>query len=132
MKIVLVFTFSFIIFQGLTQETPPAAEKQQIEITEQASFPGGTPALRKYLGTNMRYPQRAVEEDIQGKVYVGFVVDTEGKIGNITIKKGIPGCPECDAEAKRLVETMPDWTPAKTTSGPVKSYYTLPVGFKLN
>lgn len=135
MKTLLILFFSFVIFHGFSQEEviPENAPKQDLIVEIPAEFPGGMAALRKYLAENMRYPLRAVEAEIQGKVWLRFIINTDGEIENVTIQRGITDCPECDAEAKRLVEAMPDWIPGKDEKGEaVRSYYSLPISFKLN
>lgn len=100
-------------------------------LDEPAEFPGGPAALRTYLSENMRYPQRAMETGTEGKVYVRFIVGLEGQISDVVVQRSVPDCPECDAEAIRLVEAMPHWKPGKNQGKPVKSYYNLPITFKL-
>jgi len=98
-------------------------------VEEAPEFPGGTAALRKFLSDNIKYPMR---DDIEGKCYVRFVVRANGKITDVEIMRGIPDCPECDAETVRLIQAMPLWTPGKNNGKPVNSYYNLPVAFHLN
>ena len=86
--------------------------------------------MSSYLQKNMRYPSDARENNIQGKVVVGFVVDEEGRVNNCSILKGIGG--GCDEEALRIVKEMPNWKPGKIEGKPVKVYFTLPIQFKLN
>lgn len=119
---------------------PPPVEaprnRQEPEIymivDEPAEFPGGMTALKKYIEDHLQYPPSAKELAIQGKVYVKFVVSDKGKISSIEVKKGIPDCPDCDKEALRMLKEMPDWIPGKTNGKPVKSYFHLPVTFKIN
>jgi protein TonB len=101
-------------------------------VEEEAQFPGGRSAMMKFMSENLRYPQVAVEQDIQGKSYLQFIVLETGELTDIKVKRGIPGCPECDAEAVRMVKLMPKWIPGKNNGKAVKSYYVLPVTFKLN
>jgi protein TonB len=132
-----------------TQETDPFAKnepappkkEEKIEkkepviydiVDEQAEFPGGRAALMKYLGENIRYPQVAQEMGIQGKCYLSFIVSESGFISNVSVKKGVTDCPECDAEAVRVVKAMPKWTPGKVNGKTVNQKYSLPVTFKLN
>lgn len=96
-----------------------------------ASFPGGIPAMMKYLSKNIQYPERGIQAGAQGRVTLRFVVGKDGKIENVTVAKGVPGCPECDQEAVRVVRGMPKWNPAQNKGKVVKSYFNLPVTFKL-
>lgn len=101
-------------------------------VEEFAEFPGGMSALKKYLTDNLRYPERAREMAISGKVFLQFVVSTGGQISNVKLLRGLPDCKECDTEAIRLVKTMPNWKPGKNNGKTVNSYFNLPVEFKLN
>ncbi|WP_341903113.1 energy transducer TonB [Fluviicola taffensis] len=101
-------------------------------VDEPADFPGGRAALLKYLSENIRYPQVAQEMGIQGKCYLTFVVSENGYISNVKLKKGVTDCPECDAEAIRVVKGMPKWAPGKNNGKAVNSVFSLPVTFKLN
>lgn len=122
-------------FAPPTTPTPKVVEKQEEEIltfvAEEASFPGGTAEMMKYLSKNIKYPEIAIQANIQGRVTLRFVVGKDGSIENVTVVKGVPGCPECDKEAVRVVRNMPKWKPAKNDGKVVKSYFNLPVTFKL-
>lgn len=100
-------------------------------VEEPAEFPGGFEALKVYLKENLRYPESAKENGIEGKVYMYFLVMRTGEISKISVKRGIADCPECDAEGKRLVENMPDWIPGKNNGVVVDQWYNLPIVFKL-
>ncbi|HRP54060.1 MAG TPA: TonB family protein [Fluviicola sp.] len=121
--------------------TPPKPKEEKVEkkeeviydiVDEQAEFPGGRAALMKYLSENIKYPQVAQEMGIQGKCYLSFIVSENGYISNVNVKKGVTDCPECDAEAVRVVKSMPKWTPGKVNGKTVNQKYSLPVTFKLN
>lgn len=101
-------------------------------VDEPAEFPGGTAALRKFLGDNLQYPQTAQELELQGKCYLQFVVSAAGNISNVTVQRGVPDCPECDKEAIRVVKSMPKWKPGKNGGKEVNSTFNLPIVFKLN
>ncbi len=115
--------------------TPPDDKPKQevIEevVEEQAEFPGGRAALLQYLANNIKYPDVALELGISGKCHLKFVVSTSGNISNVKVLRGVEGCPECDAEAVRVVKGMPNWKPGKNNGKAVNSYYTLPVAFKI-
>ena len=94
---------------------------------EEADFPGGREGLVHFLQTAIRIPSVAEELGIKGKVYLEFLILQDGSISAIHVKKGIPDCPECDAESIRVLAYMPNWTPAKCEGKPVISLYTLPI-----
>ncbi len=100
-------------------------------VEEQAEFPGGTAAMMKYMRDNTVYPAMAREAGISGKAFLKFVVNENGDISNVEILKGVPGCPECDREAIRVVKSMPKWKAAKMTGRSVKCYFNLPFSFKI-
>lgn len=100
---------------------------------QQASFPGGNLEFNRYLMSNMKYPQVAMDNNIQGRCYFKFLVHPDGSISSVLLVRGIPGCPECDLEALRLIKKMPNWIPAideeQFTS--LASYYQLSINFRL-
>ena len=98
---------------------------------ESPEFPGGYVNMLKYLAENIKYPQVAIENEISGKCYLKFVVLLDGSISQVSIQRGVPDCPECDKEAKRVVTSMPKWKPAKIGGKAVVSSYTLPIIFTL-
>ncbi|MBL7783609.1 MAG: TonB family protein [Saprospiraceae bacterium] len=113
---------------------PPAVETPDMifnmfDIQEPPEFPGGKDSLNQYLIRNLKYPRLAAENGIQGMVAIKFVIEKDGSISNITLVRDIGG--GCGQEAKRLVESMPKWTPGKKNGQKVRVEYTMPVRFKL-
>ena len=101
------------------------------EIVERMpEFPGGIKACMDYLQKNMRYPEAAKKAGMQGCVTVRFVVDKEGNIKEPKVLRSVDK--EFDAEAIRLVKTMPKWNPGKQRDVPVAVKFTLPVKFQLD
>jgi TonB family protein len=95
-------------------------------------FKGGSMALMKYLGENIKYPRKARNRNQQGRVIVKFVVDTDGGIINTKVNK-TSGYESIDEEALRVVNTMSGmWKPGKQNGQLVKVYYLLPVTFRLD
>lgn len=115
---------------------PPPVEKKEddvyLDVEESAEYPGGRTAMMKFLSENMKYPETAIEAGIEGKCYLRFIVGTDGKITDVKVTRPVPDCSECDAEAKRVVRLMPRWKPGKIGGKGVRSYFDLPVNFKLN
>lgn len=109
----------------------PSKDSIYSMIDEPAQFPGGTSAMMNFLAKNMRYPQNAIENELQGKCFLKFIVDKEGMINDIKVLRSVPGCPECDKEAIRVVKSMPKWIPGKINGKKVKSYFNLPITFML-
>ena len=100
-----------------------------INVEEQPQFPGGAPKLLEYLSQNIRYPKEAMEADKQGRVIVSFVIRKDGSISDAKVVK--PVDPLLDAEALRVVNTMPNWTPGKQSGKAVNVKYSVPITFRL-
>lgn len=98
-------------------------------VSQMPSFPGGNGALMKYLKENVKYPDQCVNEKIEGRVIVGFVVNEDGSISDVEIKKSAN--PMLDKEALRVVSAMPKWVPGEENGKPVKTSYNIPITFKL-
>lgn len=98
-------------------------------IEEMPSFPGGVEALRTFVSSTMKYPVIALENGIQGQVYVKFVVEKTGTVTNIKISRGVD--PSLDNEALRIVKSMPKWNPGKQNGETVEVAYVIPVNFEL-
>ena len=92
-------------------------------------YVGGMDAFYKYLTDNLRYPEQAKADNIQGRVLIRFVVMDDGSIVNVEVARGIGG--GCDEEAVRVVKAMPKWKPAVSDGKPVNVQYALPITFKL-
>jgi protein TonB len=114
-----------------TGPTEPAQPEIFTIVEEQAEFPGGIQEMVKFIQKNLQYPPMAREAGLQGKCHLRFVVNETGEISNVEVMKGVPGCPDCDKEAVRVVKSMPKWKPGKMTGKAVKCYFNLPISFKL-
>lgn len=118
-----------VVVKEEPKEEPKKEEEIFVAVEQMAEFKGGQSALMKYLNSNIRYPELAAQNDIQGKVIVRFVVEKDGSIGQVSIVKGVDK--SLDKEAIRVVKGMPKWQPGKNNGVAVRSYFTLPVTFKL-
>lgn len=107
----------------------PEPEKIFEAVEQQAQFPGGQGALNSWLSKNLRYPELAQQNNIEGRVIVQFVVEKDGSISSPVIARGVDK--ELDKEAIRVVRKMPKWQPGKNNGVAVRSKFTLPVVFKL-
>lgn len=110
---------------------PNVTDADVYEVVENMpEFPdGGMPGLMKYLSANIRYPEAAHKAGTQGRVTVQFVVGKDGSIGNVSILRGVD--PALDAEAIRVISSMPKWKPGTQKGEPVNVKYTVPVMFRL-
>ncbi len=128
-KIALLLTFISLVHVKILSQT-----KESIVIIDKknkvAEFPGGQAEMHTYLDNNLRYPKDGTTR-VEGNVFINFCVNEDGSISNIKVIKGL--CKECDADAIRVVSTMPKWNPALEygTNKPLKSFFTIPCRFRL-
>ncbi len=98
-------------------------------VEQMPEFPGGMEALMKYLSKNIKYPNIALDNGIQGRVLVSFTVNKDGSIVDPEIMKSVD--PSLDKEAIRVISSMPKWNPGKQRGKPVRVKYTVPVAFRI-
>ena len=107
-----------------------AKESVYDQVEVKPEFPGGMPALVKYLQENIKYPSAALAEKAQGTAFVRFVVEKDGSITNTEIIKS-SGNIYLDKEALRVASNMPKWKPGMQQGKPVRVFFMLPISFKL-
>ena len=122
----LVLLFSFMTSTAQTKKNDMVFDV--VEVMPQ--FPGGQIAMLKYIMENMKYPEQAMKEGIQGRVAVRFIVEKDGSISDV--KPILSVHPLLDKEAVRVVKSMPKWSPGKQNGKPVRVRFNVPVMFKLN
>ena len=112
-------------------EPPKHVEETKVftVVEQMPMFPGGDAALMSYLANNIHYPTVAAENGVQGRVVVGFVVERDGSITDVSVLRGVD--PSLDREAMRVVKNMPRWTPGKQNGSAVRVKYQVPVAFRL-
>lgn len=93
------------------------------------SFPGGTNEFYTYIANNLRYPSRAMKAEVEGKVILRFVVGINGEISEVEVVKGIGF--DCDEEAKRIIQSSPNWLPGQQSGKNVKVRMIVPLNFQL-
>jgi TonB family protein len=98
-------------------------------VEEMPQYPGGENALMDYVSKNVVYPKEAQEKGISGRVFVSFIVEKDGSVSNVDVKRGIGG--GCDDEAVRVIKAMPKWKPGKMKGKPVRVSYMMPITFRL-
>ena len=98
-------------------------------VEQMPEFPGGEAELIHYISKNIHYPHEAKEKGIQGRVFIGFVIEKDGSVSNIKNLRGVDS--ELDAEAMRVVESMPKWKPGMHNGEFVRVSYQIPIHFKL-
>lgn len=99
-------------------------------VEENAQFPGGDAECYKWLSEHIKYPSICVEQGVQGRVFVNFVVNRDGSI--VDVKTVRSPDPNLTKEAERVVKLMPKWKPARQGNKTVRSRFTLPVMFRLS
>ena len=92
-------------------------------------FPGGMVEFRKWITSNLRYPQAARDQKIQGKVVVGFIIGKDGTVSELKVVHKAD--PLLDAEALRVLKRMPKWKPGEDKGKPCLTYFCIPVNFVL-
>jgi protein TonB len=140
LTLVLVVLFAFTVKQK-TPESPVTTAEAAVEQEPDTlghihtvaeippEFPRGAAARNRFLENNLRYPKEARDSNIQGTVFVQFVVEVDGRITNVVIHRGVGG--GLDEEAVRVVKMMPNWTPGRTRGKAVRTLFTLPIRFAL-
>jgi TonB family protein len=114
---------------GVVQVTTKKAEEVFVVVEEMPEFPGGDKAMRQFLAMNVRYPTSALESNIQGKVYVTFIVTKTGTVTNAKVVRSVD--PSLDNEAIRVIEAMPKWKPGRQRGENVDVSFTVPITFML-
>jgi len=118
---------------GLGKEEGEGENSNEVKeisgVDEYPEFAGGMKAFTKYMERNLRYPSRAQEDGIQGKVFVSFVVEKDGSITDVKVLRGIGF--GCDEEAMKVIKKSPLWKPGKNKGIPVRVRYNMPINFNL-
>ena len=111
-------------------EAPKEVKEEVFRTVEQMpQFPGGDQALSKFLSSHINYPPMAAENNVQGKVIVQFVVEKDGRVGDVKVFRSVDK--DLDREAVRVCKMLPKFTPGRQNGQPVRVWFMLPVQFKL-
>ena len=94
-----------------------------------AEFPGGYEEWKKYLLDELKYPELAIENGDQGTVYVVFIIENDGSIGDVKVTKGVSY--EIDREARRVIKNSPKWIPGRINKTNVRSRLNIPINFEI-
>ena len=106
-------------------------ENIYVYVPNMPEFPGGQSSLYKYISVRINLPKKVTEEGISGRCFLRFVVGADGKVGKVEINRGVPGCPECDIEATRVIKLLPDFKPALIDGAPVPVWIQIPINFTI-
>lgn len=112
-----------------SQPLPPDEDKVYEVADVMPEFPGGQMELLKFLARNIKYPAESVQKKEEGRVQMGFIINKDGSVSDVRVLKGVS--PALDAEAIRVIKSMPTWTPGKVKGEIVRISYTAPITFKL-
>ena len=96
-------------------------------VEEMPKFPGGN--VQKWISKHIKYPMIAQENNIQGKVFVQFVIEKDGSVSNVKVTRSVD--PSLDKEAIRVIQSLPKWTPGTLSQKPVRVSFTVPINFQL-
>ena len=141
-EIIEIVEDDVVIEDEIEIEDTESDEDEVIEIIEEDDdeffmvvenmpiFPGGDLGLMKYIQKHVKYPAIAKEYNITGKVYVSFIVDKSGSVTNVKIVRGVDK--NLDAEAMRVVKSLPKYKPGKQRGKSVRVMFTIPINFTLN
>ena len=124
-----VAQLSEVVVVGYASKENEIEKEEDLSIYQLAEPGGGRKAFKKYLIDNMRYPEHAIENKIQGKVTIQFTVEQSGSVDDFKILKGIGY--GCDEEVMRLIRQGPKWTPTKRNSEPLKGKVKVRLRFQL-
>ena len=115
---------------GFGQDSAKSFDDEFFMVVENMpEFPGGDLGLMKYIKKNIKYPKIAKDNNITGKVYVSFIVDKSGSATNVKIVRGVDD--NLDAEAIRVIKSLPKYKPGKQRGKAVRVMFTIPINFKL-
>lgn len=125
----LLFAMLFPV-SVIAQEKESAKKDVYEKVDQMPEFPGGIEQLKVYISDHLVYPPEASKKKIQGKVFVSFIVDKEGKVTNAKIVRGVD--PLLDKAALKVISELPKWKPGENKGKLVNVAYTIPVKFALN
>ena len=115
--------------EQVPNEPVPESKKVYESVEQMPEFPGGVEGLMRYLQQNVQYPPTAIKNNVQGRVIVQFIIDETGQVGDVKVVRSVSE--EVDAEAVRVIKSMPKFEPGRQGGEPVSVWYTLPIAFKM-
>lgn len=120
-----LFCFTFLQAQDNDTATQNNEDEVFRVVEDMPRFPGGEDRMFEYIDENIDYPETARKEGVRGIVYVGIIVEPDGTLSNVEVKRGIGA--GCDEAAVEVVSEMPEWIPGKQRGKPVRVQYVLGV-----
>ncbi|MEN8249228.1 MAG: M56 family metallopeptidase [Bacteroidota bacterium] len=130
-RMVLPITFKHPDYVEHIEQYEKQLEQEKIsESKSHPNYPGGMHAFYQYVQENISYPEKAKENSVEGKVFVEFLVNEDGSVSNVNLKRGIGS--GCDEEAMRIMENSPNWEPMMVDGKPRAVTMVIPIEFRLN
>jgi protein TonB len=127
--IYLLSLLSVGLAKAQTEDTTAKKGEVFTAVEKSASYPGGMEKLYNYLQSHIKYPDAAKKAELQGIVFLTFVIEKDGSLTDMKVVRG--RSPELDAEAMRVMQLTAKWTPGTQGGVPVRQRYTVPISFKL-
>lgn len=128
--IALLAMLGYNVSQAQTNNTGEDKIYSFISLENPPKFPGGMAAFYKFLGANIKYPEQAKKANIEGKVFVSFVVEKDGSIANVKVDRSLGY--GTDEEAARVIKLSPNWIAGVQNGEPVRVRYNIPIQFRNN
>ena len=150
-KALLLLLFAVSACSAVAQQTPPRKGDPDAVVTvlpptvralpdssgnvytsveRNPEFPGGEAKFNEYIKNNLKYPDEARKNNVEGRVFLMLIVEKDGSLSNIKVIRGIAA--GCDEEAVRLLKNSPKWIPGINNGHPVRVSYVQPIRFSLN
>ena len=136
MKRIIILTVALLAGFGAAAQTPTGkatlgGTEVYTVVEQDPEFDGGMDALAPWLGSHVNYPDEARQKQLEGTVFVTFVVETDGSISNVRVMNHRDEMVSLEEEAVRVVRAMPKWKPGKQRGKKVRVQFTLPIQFQL-
>ena len=128
-KLILLAAVALFCGTSAMAQTDEVDDAVFVVVEKSPEFPGGNDSLYAFIGRNIKYPEAAKKNKIEGRVFVTFVVEKDGQVSSAKILRDIGG--GCGEEALRVVNSMPKWTPGTQRGNPVRVQFNLPIMFQL-
>ena len=128
-KLILLVALALFCCTSAMAQIMVVDEEIFLVVENEPEFPGGEDSLYAYIARNIKYPEAAKKEKIEGRVFVTFVIEKDGQVSSAKILRDIGG--GCGEEAIRVVKSMPKWKPGTQRGKPVRFQFNLPVSFLL-
>lgn len=128
-KLILLAAVALFCGTSAMAQTDEVDDAVFVVVEKSPEFPGGDDSLYAFIGRNIKYPEAAKKNKIEGRVFVTFVIEKDGQVSSAKILRDIGG--GCGEEALRIVNSMPKWKPGTQRGNPVRVQFNLPIMFQL-